>query len=256
MSAESEKELQQMKKRFRELADKCYMQNVYCFTDFLGMAELDVFYGMERELSHVPSRVYGGGVCSERQMVRFGSEEMLGYDLPFPIACLYIRPLSEKFADRLTHRDFLGACMHLGIERSTLGDIVTEVSGAYLYCVERIAPYIMEHLVKIKHTSVTCGLCGEEIKPPQPCLERREYQVSSERLDGVIARAMGLSREKSTLLFRERRVSVNGRLQEQASCTPRKGDIISVRGHGKFVYHGLSHMTRKGKCNIVVEFYV
>ena len=65
MSAESEKELQQMKKRFRELADKCYMQNVYCFTDFLGMAELDVFYGMERELSHVPSRVYGGGVRSE-----------------------------------------------------------------------------------------------------------------------------------------------------------------------------------------------
>lgn len=189
-------------------------------------------------------------------MVRFGSEEMLGYDLPFPIVCLYIRPLSEKFADRLTHRDFLGACMHLGIERSTLGDIVTEASGAYLYCVERIAPYIMEHLVKIKHTSVTCGLCGEEIKPPQPCLERREYQVSSERLDGVIARAMGLSREKSTLLFREKRVSVNGRLQEQASCTPRKGDIISVRGHGKFVYHGLSHMTRKGKCNIVVEFYV
>ena len=190
MSAESEKELQQMKKRFRELADKCYMQNVYCFTDFLGMAELDVFYGMERELSHVPSRVYGGGVCSERQMVRFGSEETLGYDLPFPIVCLYIRPLSEKFADRLTHRDFLGACMHLGIERSTLGDIVTEASGAYLYCVERIAPYIMEHLVKIKHTSVTCVLCGEEIKPPQPRLERREYQVSSERLDGVIARAM------------------------------------------------------------------
>ena len=134
MSAESEKELQQMKKRFRELADKCYMQNVYCFTDFLGMAELDVFYGMERELSHVPSRVYGGGVCSERQMVRFGSEETLGYDLPFPIVCLYIRPLSEKFADRLTHRDCLGLYASGNCEKYAVGHCDRGVWGLSVLC--------------------------------------------------------------------------------------------------------------------------
>ena len=43
-----EKELEQCKKRLLELAEKCYLQNVYCFTGFLGMAELDVFYSIQR----------------------------------------------------------------------------------------------------------------------------------------------------------------------------------------------------------------
>ena len=48
MAGETEKELQQLKKRFRELAEKSYMQNIYCFTGFLGMAQLDEFYQMDR----------------------------------------------------------------------------------------------------------------------------------------------------------------------------------------------------------------
>lgn len=47
---------------------------------------------------------------------------------PQVVACLEIRPLQDKFADDLTHRDFLGALMHLGIEREQVGDILTEDS--------------------------------------------------------------------------------------------------------------------------------
>lgn len=252
----TDKELEQAKKRFRELADKCYRQNVYCFTGFLGMAELNAFYEVSREISHVPCMVFGGNTGCERQMVRFGSEEMLGYEAPFPIVCLEICPRSEKFADRLTHRDVLGACMNLGIERSTLGDIMVKDFHAYLYCTEGIGPYIVENLSRIRHTSVICRqYTGQEERLP-PVLEERIYQVSSERLDAVVARALGLSREKSAVLFREKKVFVNGRQQESVSYVPGKGDVVTVRGYGKFVYHGLSHMTRKGKCSIVVAFYV
>ena len=73
MAGETEKELQQLKKRFRELAEKSYMQNIYCFTGFLGMAQLDAFYQMEREISHVSYRLFGGHEGCERQMIRFGS---------------------------------------------------------------------------------------------------------------------------------------------------------------------------------------
>lgn len=41
MSVENEKEIQQLKNRIRELADKSYNQNQYTFTGFLGLAEQD-----------------------------------------------------------------------------------------------------------------------------------------------------------------------------------------------------------------------
>lgn len=256
MAAETEKELQQLKKRFLELSEKSYMQNVYCFTGFLGMAELSVFYKAQTEFSHVPYTVFGGNRGCERQMIRFGSKEMLGYEEPFPIVCLHIRPVLEKFADVLTHRDVLGACMNLGIDRSTIGDILIRENSAYLYCTERITPYIMENLTKIKHTNVFCGLFEGEAEHLAPRLSQKEIQAASERLDGVIAKAYRLSREKSLLLFREKKVFVNGRVWENNSSTLKMGDIVSVRGYGRFRYDGMSHTTRKGKCNILVSFYV
>ncbi len=256
MAAQTEKELQQLKKRLKELAERCYMQNVYCFTGFLGMAEMDVFYQMQREIAHVPCAAFGGNEGCERQMLRFGSVEQLGYEEPFPIVCLQISPLLEKFADALTHRDFLGACMSLGIERSTLGDIMVRGKHAFLYCTEAIAPYIMENLVKIRHTDVSVSLFTGEMESLAPKLEPKELQVSSERLDAVVAKAWGLSRETSLSLFRGQRVFVGGRQQENNSASLKAGDVVSVRGYGKFIYHGITHTTRKGKYNIMVEFYV
>ena len=39
---ENEKEIQQMRNRFRELADKSFSQNMFTFTGFLGLFEQDV----------------------------------------------------------------------------------------------------------------------------------------------------------------------------------------------------------------------
>lgn len=251
-----EKELEQCKKRFLELAEKCYLQNVYCFTGFLGMAEQDVFYSIQREISHVPVTAFGGNEGCERQMLRFGSMEQLGYEEVFPIVCLEIRPRMEKFAQELTHRDFLGACMNLGIERSTIGDILCRGKSAYLYCTEKIAPYIVENLHRIRHTEVLTEAFSGELKALAPKKEERICQVSSERLDAVIAKTYNLSREKSLLLFREKKIFVNGRIQENNSAAPKPGDIVSVRGYGKFCYLGIESVTRKGKYSVRVAVYV
>lgn len=75
--------------------------------------------------------LYGGREEAERKILRFGSEAELGYEQPFPICCIRIRPLSAKFADKLSHRDYLGALMNLGIERSTIGDILPGEGEAF-----------------------------------------------------------------------------------------------------------------------------
>ena len=136
MSVENEKEIQQLKNRIRELADKSYNQNQYTFTGFLGLAEQDALWQVEREVKFAGITLYGGREEAERKILRFGSEAELGYEQPFPICCIRIRPLSAKFADKLSHRDYLGALMNLGIERSTSAIFCRE--RAKLFCSVRI----------------------------------------------------------------------------------------------------------------------
>ena len=110
------------RKRLEELANRSYANQQYLFTGFLSAAELDIYYQMEHELSYAPAVLFGGTNDCERLMLRFGSEALCGYEELFPIACVAIVPLLEKFGEVLSHRDYLGALMNLGIERSTLED--------------------------------------------------------------------------------------------------------------------------------------
>ena len=176
---ENEKELQQLKNRFRDLADKAFGQNMFTFTGFLGLNEQDTFWQVERELRFAGVFLNGGYDGADRVMIRFGNPEELGYEVPFPIVCIHIRPLVAKFADKLSHRDFLGALMNLGIERSTIGDIRVGDKEAYLFCQESIAEYICENLGQIKHTHVKCEVTDKfaELVEEEP--ETKTIQVSS-----------------------------------------------------------------------------
>ena len=80
MSVENEKEIQQLKNRIRELADKSYNQNQYTFTGFLGLAEQDALWQVEREVKFAGITLYGGREEAERKILRFGSEAELGYE--------------------------------------------------------------------------------------------------------------------------------------------------------------------------------
>lgn len=255
MTSENEKELQQLKKRIEELAGKSYEHNVYTYTGFLSMAEQDVFYQMEGELRGIPYRLFGGSGECERRMLRFGSEESCGYEEAFPVVCLLAEPLISKFADDFSHRDFLGAVMNLGIDRSTVGDIFIIEKSAYIFCTDRIAPFIAENLDKVRHTNVTCSITDAEASLPVREPEQTAFTVSSERADGIIAKIYNLSRNQSLALFRSGKVYINGRLNENNSCILKKDDRVSVRGFGRFVYYGASHETKKGKLSVTAGIY-
>lgn len=252
---DSEKEIRQFQKRLAELAEKSSRQNIYTFTGFLGMAQQDVFYRMERELSFAHPVLFGGGEDAERVVARFGDPEEMGYEVEFPIVMLKIEPLLRKYADDLSHRDFLGALMNLGIERSTLGDISVRDNCGYLFCLESIADFIADELKRVRHTDVRC--CRAEIPEIQEKKEkvRKNVTVSSERADVVVASLYHLSRAESLTLFRGQKVFVNGRMCENNSCFLKRGDAVSVRGKGKFFYDGADRETKKGKLSVGVFVY-
>ncbi len=241
------KETRQFQKRLQELADKSYHQGIYTYTGFLSMPEQDMLHRMERELSYAGVALSGGNGQAERQMARFGNPEALGYDEDFPVTLLKIEPVMQKFADGLDHRDFLGALMNLGIERSTLGDIFIKDNCGYLFCLNAISDFIIEELHRIKHTNVKCSRAAFTEIPEKQEMVRQVLTVASERADVVLSALYHLSRTQSLELFRGEKVYINGRLCENSSCYLKKTDVVTVRGKGKFIYDGIDRETRKGK---------
>lgn len=255
MQQNSEKEIQQLKNRFHDLADKSFQQGIFTFTGFLGLSEQSVFWSEESKLKYVGYSISGGCDAADRVMVRFGNPQELGYEISFPIVCIHISPLAQKFADELSHRDFLGALMNLGIERSTIGDIKVGEKQAYLFCLDSIADFICTNLGQVKHTHVKCAVTEDFERIPQEEPKSVSVQVQSLRADAVLAKVYNMSREKSLELFRAGKVYVNGRLCENNSHQIRSGEAINARGYGKFVLTGEPRETRKGKLSVDVAVY-
>ena len=86
--------------------------------------------------------------------------------------------------------------------------------------------------------------------------ELRRVQANGERIDAIIAKVFGMSREDSSTLFKKRLVFVDGKCTENTSYIPKIGEVISVRGHGRMISRGCDSYTKKGKMNITLEVYV
>ncbi len=249
-----------LKSRIKDLADKSYKQNIYTYSGFLTPAELSLVEEMKTELSHVDYETFGGCELCDRQMVGFGSERSMGYEGVWPIVIIKVEPLIDKFADELTHRDFLGAVMNLGIERNVFGDIlVKDGKRAYIFATESIAEFILDNLTKIKHTNVRCSIVDSDVdnlEDLKPTLVDMDVIVASPRFDAIVGGVTKVSRSEALNLFKAKKVTLNGRLCERNSMTLKDGDIFSVRGYGKFMFCGSGNETRKGRVYVHLKRYV
>ena len=161
-----------------------------------------------------------------------------------------------KFADKLTHRDFLGALMNLGIERSTLGDIAIVDNVGYIFAKQDMCEFITGELTKVKRTDVVCSVTEDIPTGELYKTERRVVQAVGERVDAIVAKVFSISRDDALSYFKRRLVFVDGRQMENNSYIPKVGERVSVRGLGRFIYLGYQTLSKKGKLNIEVDLYV
>ena len=174
----------------------------------------------------------------------------------FPITCIEIIPLSRKFAEPLNHRDYLGALLNLGIERSVLGDILIKEQSAYIFCLQRMEPFILENCTRIRHTQVTAQKITQFDLVIKPEFEEITGTVASIRLDSVIGLAFKTSRSSMIGLIESGKVFVNGKMITSNGYHLKPGDIISVRGHGKFQFCDVLPETKKGRSRVQVNRYI
>ena len=239
-------------KRFEELATRSNERGYTVFSDFLGLSEISELSCMRFSVSVT---LWGGYEDAERRVACFGDREYFTDNTDYPIKCILIKPLNQKFADNLSHRDFLGSLMGLGIRREVLGDIIINENCGYLFCLENIADYIIENLTQVRHTTVKCENTEKVPTDVLPQPEKREIIVSSERLDVIVSAIYKMSRSQVLPIFHTEKVFVNGEVKTSPSATVNINDKISVRGFGRFIYKGVLRRTKKDRLVISVEVF-
>ncbi len=241
--------------RFKELAYQCDTRNYHTFTDFLNLNEINLFYTIHKELPNVRHSLWGGYPSAERCVLAFHNEQTIEQS-EYQIQCIKIAPTNAKFSNTLTHRDFLGALINLGIERAVLGDILVQENVAYVFCLYSMTEYIITNLTKVKHTTVKCSLVTDDTVDITPSYKEINGTIASNRLDTILALAFHQSRSSISGLIAGGKVFVGGRLVLSNSYELKENDIVSVRGYGKFVFKGIHNVSKKGRLCATLLVYI
>ena len=232
---------------------------------FLNLAEQDLFYRLRPEFSPVRCALTGGFSQAERKMALFWPADDYNPDFSgltkdpeaaAPISVLLIAPVNARFAEDLTHRDYLGAILNLGIDRSLTGDILVKDHLAYVFCLESMKELLIRDLTRVRNTSVTVSEVSRDIPELVPEYQELRVNVASERLDAVVAALAGVSRSKAVDLFPAQRVFVNSRIITDPGKKLKEGDVLSVRGFGKAIYQGIDGESRKGRLYVTLKKFV
>lgn len=249
-------------KHFEDLSRTAYQKGIPVYSGFLTLYEQSLLTGMSASANGA-CRLYseyalsGGYDYAERKMACFYDGDMPS-DIPYSI--LNVKAAAPRFAEELSHRDYLGALMNLGIDREVLGDIVKESShSVFIICKAAMADYICDNYVTVKHTAVVCNVIPNETAAAgqwlQPHFEEITGSVSSLRLDCVLALAFRRSRTQISELIETGNVFVNSRLIMSGSYQLKKGDTVSARGFGKFIFADENGLSKKGKYYITLQKY-
>ncbi len=274
------REEEQLTRRLLDLSRQSFHRGIITYTDFLNLNEQSILHTLPKDSLYTGYITFGGYGTAERQMAAFLPEDALSlrgkYRLAFTgkqeeaaaledsnaaffmseIAVLRILPLHQKYAEELTHRDYLGSIMNLGLERSKIGDILVDGTEARLFIVSSLKDFVKEELVKIRHTSV--GVSEEEWQDFHyaPKYEEIKGTVPSIRLDALLSLAFSASRSKLSGLIEAGKVFVNGRLSVTNGVHVKEGDLISVRGMGKFQYIESISVTRKNRIYVMLHKFI
>lgn len=242
------------RKRILELARTAYYQEYPVFSDFMDLHQLHILHSISKKELGITLRLFGGYELAERQMASF-LPDAFSYETEFPMKCLHVKPLALKYAEALTHRDFLSAVLNLGIQRSKIGDLVVRENQAWIFASEGIASFLAGELCRIRHTAVKTEVLDHWESFPGPELEEIRGTVASVRLDTVIALAFSSSRSSLTGLIEGGKVCVNGVYITSNGYTLKEGDVISVRSMGKFRFDTVLNQTKKGRYSVRLYRY-
>ncbi|MBQ8000484.1 MAG: hypothetical protein IJ298_04615 [Ruminococcus sp.] len=172
----------------------------------------------------------------------------------FPITALQIKSKGNR---ELTHRDYLGSLMGLGIKRECIGDIIAVSNNeAVVFVRDDISEYIIRELDRVGREPVTVCLYSGDTDNLNSKTEELNLIVTSMRADNFVSACINSSRTEAARLISSDLVFLNYVQVNKPSQSINEGGIISIRGHGKYIVGALSGKTKRDRLVIKVLHYI
>ena len=207
---------------------------------------------------------FGGYSDAERKRIYFLPDYMEGVDDVSSLADFGEESGIEAISVRgsgfvqLSHRDFMGSLLGMGLERSVIGDIVvTGGESAVVMCDAKIADFLINEWTEVGHDKVRCSrvTLGEDFSP-----ERRYAPISdtvaSARLDCIVAALCNLSRERARVCVVSGLCELDYECEERPDREVTPPALISVRGYGKFRVISVGELTKKGRLRLTAQKFL
>ena len=236
--------------RVKDTVDICEKTSAPKFLGFLTSEEIKISDEIlkKRNIKYA----FSGGYNQAERMYLVCLPEWCD-SVDFPITAITFKFREE---DKLTHRDFLGSLMALGITREKIGDILVEDGRAVVFAASEISKHIINQISKVGRVGVTISEGFSEPLPSLGTLMDFSVTVTSLRLDCVVSSLCGISRSKATELILSGAVLVNSMLCDKTTRAIKNSDKITVRGKGKYVIDNLNDISKKGKIILKYKKYI
>lgn len=234
-----------------DMAELCLVRGRPVFSSFLDERQQQLAVSRLSASRSVELLLWGGFEGAERRCAG------VFCSLPEP-ETFDITAITAEYrkSESLTHRDFLGTIMSLGIKRESVGDILVEAGRCVFFVKNDISAYLLAQLDKAGGVGLRLsqGFSGE--LPAAHHFESVRATVASARLDCVVKALLGSSRETSAELIVSGRVTHGFIKQKSVSAPVQEGDRISVQGYGKFIIDSIGSPNRKGRLPLEARRYV
>ena len=241
--------------RLEDMLQQCERYSAPVFSSFLDerqCAETELW--LRANAGENGYLLWGGYPGARRKMLAVFPEYLReSITELYPMQCVTFVYRKE---DKLTHRDILGSLMAQQMKREVVGDIVAEEGIAQTFLTDVAAKLIIGSVSKIGRVGVKT-----ETGRPFELENAQKFQdisgtVASLRLDCIVSLAAKLSREKAAALIRTDKVDVNHLTADSLSHELKEGDILSIRGCGRFILSGINGETKKGRIHIILKKYI
>jgi RNA-binding protein YlmH len=186
---------------------------------------------------------------AERRMVSFNNSD----ESPFPMKLLKIENTS-KFTS-LTHRDYLGGILSLGIERNKIGDLLVSENACYLPVHEEVEEFIIFNLERIAKVKCNVKIIDNLDFIPKFSFKEELVLVSSLRADGIVSKITNTSRTKAQGMIEQGQVLLNYAKIKDKSQELKSEDRITIRGFGKIILGDCVGNSKSGKVKLIIKKY-
>lgn len=157
----------------------------------------------------------------------------------------------------LTHRDFLGALMGMGVRRETIGDILVTAGSCDLLLLPEVQPFLESSFDHAGHSKLHLqSISLDQLHFPEKQVKLIHSTVATLRLDAAAATGFSVSRSKMAEAISAGRVTLNWQIVTKADSPVAPGDVIACRGLGKCKLLETGGLSRKGRISVTLERYL